>query len=261
MQKKNVSDLLDKSVNAFSNRNEIFEIYSFGSASKNQLDKYSDVDLTVVTNDIEMTTKELTTVLSKIDKVATIFTIAETEDSVAYTIFFQNYPLYQKLDLGIVSVNFKNQLFSGSRLEFKNEKPSGYLLSRYFSRLESSPDHDALDCIIGSLRYLKHLKRKEIWPAYKFYKSFIEQYLRLKLKTQATKPFTLEDFKAIQKQKEKKLTKLIFNKSEIDMSHTYLLFLNKYYSLCKNKISNKNRIFIEKVIAFWTHEIKDIYKK
>lgn len=255
MKNKATTTLLQKTVEIFSQKKEVAKIFSFGSINTKEADRYSDVDVTVITNDIAETTKALLAILSKIDNIMSTFTLFEGEDSVAYTIFFDNYSPYQKLDLGIVSSKSKAPLFENSKLEYKNKKPSKVITTKYSSLNESQKDHEIMDCVIGSLRYLKYIGRGEIWIAYKFYRGFIEQYLKLKVNLPVDNPMTLNSFKNVQKLHNNNLTELIFNESVDAMSLKYLQYLEKYYILSKTEISNENKLFIKGIISFWKDEL------
>lgn len=246
-----IDDLRIKTIDAFKKLPEVSEIFTFGSISLKKADKYSDIDLTIITNDIYETTRNLINVLKSIDDIDAIFIIENKKTSSAYSIFFKSYSLYNKIDLGITLPG--SELFENSKQEYKS---SHNFTLRQTEPMKLEKDLQELlimDTIIGSLKYLKYINRKKILIAYKFYRSFFELYLKNLTNSES---ITLNTFIEVEKSKQK-INDLIFIKSEIEMSHAYFKYLRKYLKRYKNdQLSKETNKFIKRTLNLWKDELK-----
>jgi predicted nucleotidyltransferase len=248
------ADILNKKkdiVKVFAELPEVSEIHSFGSINTDNFDQYSDIDLTVVTKDIQLTTEQMLNTLSRIGQVLSVFVIEKSSTSVAYTIFFKELSPFQKLDLGFVS-DSKDIKFENSKLEYRSDRVPDLKNTKPVSIEESDVDHKVLDIFIGALRYLKYVKRNEMWPAYKFYRSFVDTYLKFSNKIDPAEQLDLKKFQFIQKQYQNKLNDIIIISSIDQMTKTYVKYLKRYYKEFKYQVTTNNHELIKRIINEFT---------
>jgi predicted nucleotidyltransferase len=249
----NTQSLKSKILNVFSQESEVTNIYTFGSINSTKFDKYSDIDLTIVTSDIHKTSTNLLNTLNNIDDVLAIFTLTETETSAAYTVFFKNFSLFQKLDIGITIDG--NHIFENSKLEYENRNALVQNPSSLSKQKESNIDHEILDIFIGALRYIKYIKRDEVWLAYKFYKSFVEIYLKSNIDPTTNTKLDLEGYKKVQEELGNRSTDLIFISSQDDMSKMYLKYLNQLFEINKSSLIDGNIELIQRILTLFNEEL------
>ena len=258
---KNIQlDLLNQLIEVFTKQPEIYKIYSFGSINTSKYDCFSDVDLTIVSNDVYRTSNILNKTVSKIDEIQAKYTIFEKDKSAAYTMFLKKYTPYKNIDIGIVPNDKNINLFEGSKLRYKNQHLKQCTDNNIKPQKENVVDHLFLDCFIGSIRYLKHVFRKQPWIAYRFYKGFVEQYLKAKFELDEVSRLGLTEYKYIDKKLKFKMTNLILPSSFVDMSVTYYEYLINYYELRKMQITRENNQFAITIIIFWQGELDKLIR-
>lgn len=251
--------LSQAAVDAFSRENEVHKIYTFGSINTGKSDAYSDVDLTVVSYDPAHTCARLTHTLSSIGAAEAVYVIFETRDSAAYTVMLDSQSPFQKIDLGIVGAVRPLEMFENSKCVYSSTKLLKAGNKPIRSLGISETDNQLLDCLLGSVRYLKHVHRGETWSAYKFYRGFMDQYMRLDIGIDDSRKLSLEDFKALDARR-KFPTDMIFNASQAEMHATFITYLEKYVEAFSEKvdISKQCNNYAHKIVGFWHEQIERI---
>jgi len=149
--------------------------------------------------------------------------------------------LFHKIDIGF-SLPDKTKLFPNSTLIFQNDhadqpaKKSGKIWT------ESDEQHNYLDVLMGSLRYIKHQYRQEYWSAYKCYRGFIEQLAQSRIESQ---PST-DRYKELDKKHNDEILGLFF-------SGNLHAKEQKYYDFVKKLIDEKQLLskFSDGVLKVW----------
>jgi hypothetical protein len=78
-------------------------LYAFGSLAEGRGDRYSDIDLRVVTDDLEASLAARHAILGRVAPVVLEWTVPGPGDDWAATFLFEGVAPFQKLDLGFVS--------------------------------------------------------------------------------------------------------------------------------------------------------------
>ncbi|GHO82074.1 nucleotidyltransferase domain-containing protein [Dictyobacter formicarum] len=117
-----VHTLFTHTLDAFSRRAEVQEILAFGSFCRGNYDQYSDVDLHVISADVQQTIKQLQQILAPVGNILLQYPLRIEPGEAAYTLLFTNYPLYQKLDITILSLSAKMP-FDGYQSIYQTTSP------------------------------------------------------------------------------------------------------------------------------------------
>ncbi|MFC2606353.1 MAG: hypothetical protein ACFNZR_03685 [Candidatus Nanosynbacter sp.] len=219
----------------------INELYVFGSRAVFDDDQFSDIDLTAITNYPEVAEDYTHKTLDNQFSIIATYTIAQNNHEVARSFFLSGMSLFHKIDIGFLLPD-KTKLFPNSTLIFQNDhtdqpaKESGKIWT------ESDEQHNYLDVLMGSLRYVKYQYRQEHWSAYKCYRGFIEQLAQ----SQITGRLSTDKYKELDKKHNDEILGLFFS-GDIHAKE------QKYYEFIKELISEKQLLpeFSDEVLKVW----------
>ena len=223
----------------------IDKLYVFGSRATLDDDEFSDIDMTAITSfptGAEDYTRK--TLEGQFGIIAT-YTISQNNHEIARSFFLSSMSLFHKIDIGF-SLPDKTKLFPNSTLIFQNDhtdqpaKKSGKIWT------ESDEQHNYLDALMGSLRYVKHRYRQEYWSAYKCYRGFIEQLAQ----SRTTGRLSTDRYKELDKKHNDEILGLFF-------SGNLHAKEQKYYEFIKELISEKQLLpeFSDEVLKVWKEHL------
>lgn len=159
-------------------------LHEFGSATRNEHDGYSDIDLQVVSEDPLWSWAHLIPVLQAIQPIAAIFAIIEEGGSVAASVVFRDIAPWHKLDIGTVDCEAfgRKPLFAGARELWDREPkwpdPEPVDLAG-LTPGSGSPAHVLLGDLIGSTRYAKYRLRGRQFVSRKFVMATLQRRVQL----------------------------------------------------------------------------------
>ena len=133
----------------------IDKLYVFGSRATLDDDEFSDIDMTVITSfptGAENYTRK--TLEGQFGIIAT-YTISQNNHEIARSFFLNGMSLFHKIDIGFSLPN-QTKLFPNSALLFNNNHTKQPDKKSVKTWTESPRQHEYLDILIGSLRYVKH---------------------------------------------------------------------------------------------------------
>jgi hypothetical protein len=214
-------------------------------------DQYSDIDLKVITANIDVFIENLMMRIKADDGcLITALILKESPNSAAYTLATAIGTVYQKVD---IEVNDSSEL-QDSHLIYMSSKTTAHRNgdaikpSRRTKTLASvDKDHEVVDVLLGSLRYLKYRKRGDEWAAYKFYKGFIEQYIKNKLQVDS---LSLDTYKRLDLVSFP--TEILYPRSFKSMDKLYGKYLQKMLMELK-KLQPQTMRYIDDVLAEWQY--------
>ena len=219
----------------------INKLYIFGSRAVFDDDQFSDIDLTVITDYPVVAEAYTRKILNDQFGIVATYTIAQNDNEVARSFFLSSVSLFHKIDIGF-SLPDKTKLFPNSTLIFQNDhadqpaKESGKIWT------ESEEQHNYLDVLMGSLRYVKHRSRQEYWSAYKCYRGFIEQLAQSRIESQSS----TNRHKELDKKHNDEILGLFFS-GDLPAKE------QKYYEFVKKLIDKKQLLpkFSDGVLKVW----------
>ena len=217
------------------------KMYIFGSRAVFDDDQFSDIDLTVITDYPVVAEAYTRKILNDQFGIVATYTIAQNDNEVARSFFLSSVSLFHKIDIGF-SLPDKTKLFPNSTLIFQNDhadqpaKESGKIWT------ESEEQHNYLDVLMGSLRYVKHRSRQEYWSAYKCYRGFIEQLAQSRIANQSS----ADRYKELDKRHNDEILGLFFS-GDLHAKE------QKYYEFVKKLIDEKQLLpkFSDGVLKVW----------
>lgn len=139
----------------------IDKLYIFGSRATLSGDQFSDIDLTVITDYPVVAEAYTRKILNVQFGVIASYTISQSNHEVARSFFLNSMSLFHKIDIGF-SLPDKTKLFPNSTLIFQNNRTDQPAEKSDKTWTESDEQHNYLDVLMGSLRYVKHRYRQEI---------------------------------------------------------------------------------------------------
>lgn len=175
---RQIDILYSRVVEVFSKQPEVHEVYTFGSIINGKFDKFSDIDIDVVSSNYNETINKLDELLKQINDPISKLCLYYEKDKSAFSILWKDYSLYQKLDLGITNSN-KKILFSPKKLVYKN-KNSFIAKQKKIDHLNiyDTSDREIVDFLHGIIRFLKYNHRKMYFASFKFYRSALDELIR-----------------------------------------------------------------------------------
>lgn len=220
----------------------IDKLYIFGSRAVFDDDQFSDIDLTAITS-CPVTAENYTrkTLNNQFGIIAT-YTIAQSDHEVARSFFLSSVSLFHKIDIGF-SLPDKTKLFPNSTLIFQNGHADHQPAEKSDKTwTESDEQHNYMDVLMGSLRYIKHQYRQEYWSAYKCYRGFIEQLAQSRIESQSS----TDRYKELDKKHNDEILGLFF-------SGNLHAKEQKYYEFVKKLIDEKQLLpkFSDGVLKVW----------
>lgn len=243
----NDKDLLKKIFKILTENSYISEIYLFGSRATQSSDNLSDIDLTITTPypvDAEAYTRQS---LSDEFGITAVYTIIYDKHEIARSFCLAGASPFCKIDIGF-SLPDKTSFFSNSKRIFQNNHvhtPNKKLVQKW---IETPAEHDYLDIMMGSLRYIKHRRRNENWQAYKCYRGFIEQFAKL----HAIDGYDENIYKMLDRQNNDDILELFFKGTAREKEQ-------KYYQFVKTLAANKQLLpqFSSDILKCWEEYISD----
>ena len=171
-----VEQLSTRAVQTFARDPHVYEMFLFGSYEKKMHDRYSDVDVHVVSQNFDATMSLLWHSLSDIGQVLVAYPLAAHVGYAAYMVLFENYPLYTKLDINISDT--KNSVpFAEKTCVYRRDVIPPNAASTFLPALFEEPLKTLYGCYLGAIRYMKYRKREKHFSAYKFYRAQLDQHL------------------------------------------------------------------------------------
>ncbi len=98
---KTRSALNDLLIESFSRENEIYAIYLFGKAVKDETDEYSDIDMMICSNDLAITQSRYQRIFNDISPIMGSFLLNSTETDLSQMVMLNDFSPYQKIDFSI----------------------------------------------------------------------------------------------------------------------------------------------------------------
>jgi hypothetical protein len=200
----------------------INELYVFGSRAVFDDDQFSDIDLTAITDYPVVAEAYTRKILNDQFGIIAAYTITQNDHEVARSFFLSSMSLFHKLDIGFSLPN-QTRLFPNSALLFNNNHVKQPDKKSVKIWTESPRQHEYLDILIGSLRYVKHRHRQEYWSAYKCYHGFIEQLAQAR---SAGRPAE-NIYKELDKQHNDEIAGLFFSSDIRSKERTYYEFIRE----------------------------------
>ncbi|GHO80786.1 hypothetical protein KSD_85570 [Ktedonobacter sp. SOSP1-85] len=175
-QASQVEQLLSQAIQAFASDPYVYEIYLFGSYAKKTHDRYSDVDLHIVSQNFDATMSQLWHYLEEIGPVLMAFPLVARVGYTAFMILFENFPLYTKLDINIAD-RTENTSFAEQACVYRREALPPHVAPTFLPTMLEEPLNTLYGYHLGAIRYMKYRKRGKHFSAYKFYKAQLDRTL------------------------------------------------------------------------------------
>ena len=219
----------------------INELYVFGSRAVFNDDQFSDIDLTTITDHPIVAENYTRKILEGQFGIIATYTISQNNHEIARSFFLSGMSLFHKIDIGF-SLPDKTKLFPNSTLIFQNNRTDQP--AEKSDKIWTEPDeqHNYLDVLMGSLRYIKHRYRQEHWSAYKCYHGFIEQLVQSRIANQSS----TDRYKELDKRHNDEILGLFFS-GDLHAKE------QKYYEFVKKLIDEKQLLpkFSDGVLKIW----------
>lgn len=219
----------------------INKLYIFGSRAVFDDDQFSDIDLTVITDYPVAAEAYTRKILNDQFGIIATYTITQNDHEVARSFFLSSMSLFHKIDIGFSLPNQTN-LFPNSTLLFNNNHAKQPDENSVKIWTESDEQHNYLDVLMGSLRYVKHRYRQEYWSAYKCYRGFIEQLAQSQIESRSS----TDRYKELDKKHNDEILGLFFS-GDLHAKE------QKYYEFVKKLIDEKQLLpkFSDGVLKVW----------
>ncbi|MBO0794908.1 MAG: nucleotidyltransferase domain-containing protein [Ktedonobacteraceae bacterium] len=175
-QVSQVEHLSCQAIQAFAADPHVYEMFLFGSYEKKTHDRYSDVDLQVVSQNFDATMSQFRRCLSDIGQVLVAFPLVAQVGYAAYMVLFENYPFYTKLDINVSDVE-RCTPFSTKACVYRRDVIPSHEVSTYQPVLFEEPLNTLYGYYLGAIRYMKYRKRGKHFSAYKFYRAQLDYLL------------------------------------------------------------------------------------
>ena len=219
----------------------INKLYIFGSRATLGGNQFSDIDLTAITSCPVAAENYTHKTLDNQFGIIATYTIAQNDHEVARSFFLSSVSLFHKIDIGF-SLPDKTKLFPNSTLIFQNDHADQPAKKSGKTWTESDEQHNYLDVLMGSLRYIKHQYRQEYWSAYKCYRGFIEQLAQ----SRTTGRASTDRYKELDKKHNDEILGLFFS-GDLHAKD------QKYYEFVKKLIDEKQLLpkFSDGILKVW----------
>lgn len=149
------------------------ELRAFGSLTRDDHDRYSDVDLEILTTTPDASIDARQAVIERVAPVLLEWRIDPTDSAWAATILFENLSPWRRLDLGITSV--ERAAPSAARSEqtvlWRQEAAptfSAPMRTPGYAPTVGTAEHAMLGHLLSATRYVKARKREQVFTAYRF---------------------------------------------------------------------------------------------
>ena len=219
----------------------IDKLYVFGSRATLDDDKFSDIDMTAITSFPTGAEDYTRKTLEGQFGIIVTYTISQNNHEIARSFFLSGMSLFHKLDIGFSLPN-QTKLFPSLALLFNNNHVKQPDKKSVKIWTESPRQHEYLDILIGSLRYVKHRHRQEYWSAYKCYRGFIEQLAQSQIADQSS----TDRYRELDKRCNDEILGLFFS-GDLHAKE------QKYYDFVKKLIDEKQLLpkFSDGVLKVW----------
>ena len=160
-------------------------LYAFGSIPKGTHDEFSDLDVTLVTDDFDRSLARRHQVLGRARRVLLDWRIERTESSWAGTLLLEGTSPYQKVDIGIVSMEREPEWSGRPDCEKIWDQASGPASITIDGTLSQPPyepamgssEHFVVGHLLGVTRYVKARKRGQTLTSWRFAQALAEAAL------------------------------------------------------------------------------------
>ena len=219
----------------------INKLYIFGSRAVFNDDQFSDIDLTTITDHPIVAENYTRKILEGQFGIIATYTISQNNHEIARSFFLSGMSLFHKIDIGF-SLPDKTKLFPNSTLIFQNNRTDQPAKKSGKIWTESDEQHNYLNVLMGSLRYVKHQYRQEYWSAYKCYRGFIEQLAQSQIADQSS----TDRYRELDKRCNDEILGLFFS-GDLHAKE------QKYYEFVKKLIDEKQLLpkFSDGVLKIW----------
>lgn len=227
-----VQQLFSRAIQTFTTDSSVSEIYVFGSYEKEIHDRYSDVDLHVVSQNFDATMSRLADYLSNIDRVLVAFPLTAEPGYAAYMVLFEHYPLYTKLDINIADSTTNSFPFAQKTCVYRREPQPPYSPSTLLPTCFEEPLNTLYGYYLGAIRYMKYRQRGKHFTAYKFYRAQLDQTLLRHYQT-ATSDISVERLGTLEYQcldacsESSELKRYLYPANEHEMDALYIELLQQ----------------------------------
>lgn len=167
----------DQLIKIFSSRDEISEVQIFGKLAENKADKYSDVDIRVISQDPYATQKDLKELISTISPIRETYILASDENTYALMFMLKNYTPYQKIDIGIQRKGYGIQ-FSNITTVYSKESKVNKNRDFDIVSTEKTVDYNLKNFLFGIPRITKCFFRND-FDMYRRWISNINAFMSL----------------------------------------------------------------------------------
>ncbi len=160
-------------------------LYAFGSIPNGTYDEFSDLDLTLVSDDLETSWARLRQCLGRVGPVMLDWRIERTESNWAGTLLLAGTSPFQKVDIGIVSVEREPEWScrpDRARLWEQARGPGSIVVDESPDRPAYEPaagsfEHFVFGHLLGAPRYVKARKRGQTLTSWRFAQALAEAAL------------------------------------------------------------------------------------
>ena len=253
-----VEHLFNQAVQIFASDPHVSKMFLFGSYEKKTHDRYSDVDLHVVSQNFDATMSQFWNSLSAVGQVLVAFPLTAELGHAAYMVLFENYPLYTKLDINI-SDPLKSAPFAGKTCVYQRDELPVNANSTFLPALFEEPLNTLYGCYLGAIRYMKYRKREKHFSAYKFYRAQLDHVL-LGWYRDASREFSVERLGVVEYQfldtweESTELKRYLYPDNEKTMDKFYIELLQKMTNELKSSFSENNKNTFKTIINFLIQE-------
>ena len=257
-QASQVEHLFHRAVQTFASDPYVSEMFLFGSYAKKTHDRYSDVDLHVVTQNFDATMSQIWYSLSSIGPVLVAFPLAAELGHAAYMVLFENYPLYTKLDINI-SDPLKSAPFAGKTRVYQRDELPAHAASTFLPALFEEPLNTLYGYYLGAIRYMKYRKREKHFSAYKFYRAQLDHIL-LRWYRNVSREFSVERLGILEYQlldtweENTELKRYLYPGNEKTMDKFYIELLQNMTGDLKSSFNEDNERVFKTIIRFLIQE-------
>jgi predicted nucleotidyltransferase len=261
-----VDHLAQAAIQAFATRQEVREIFCFGSYSQGSSDRYSDLDLQVVTDAYALSLHDLVATVRTIDEPLVLFPLFSQPEQAAFTILFRSYPLYQKLDLGIQQRTIPVP-FADATSVYRRERSTDQIpvtqnpCSEMDWMTTLSPRVRVFyDRFLGATRYTKYRKRGQPLTAYKFYRSLLSSFLgdaycQLTEKVTSESELGLLEYQALDRTANAAVVKYLYPGDESHMNALIVEILSHMLSQAHSQIEPLHAENLSVMLQFVAQEL------
>lgn len=185
-------------------------LHTFGSAARGEADCYSDLDLQVITSDLDRSLRARDIILRRVAPVSLEWVITESPTSWAASVLLEGCSPYHKLDIGFCTedADDKAPLLEGSVRNWSQTPSTARLKASTpaCSPAMGSVEHIVVGELLGLTRYVKARRRSQALVCWKFFSALMNRVLLFQFITaiepcrSPTKPLVTHEITALQRQ-------------------------------------------------------------